>query len=252
MDNIRKNSFFRFSCIISFAILVIIAFLLPEGFTEFRNTDKMAPFWYMVTQSGGIYGASSIIIFLFIFLMSHFRKKPNSGKNIFVFMLTVILVQGAISLSTLFIFKELFREPRPSQLYFIEKGVIENRGKEFYAMPMEEKSLYLRERVDEDKNNFLDVYPPILDSWIYETGFSFPSGHSQTGFFLGTILAFVLYKTNPKKYYFFFPLIWAVLLSLSRVLIGVHYPLDVTAGAFMSLIIALYIVSLKKFNIIFE
>ncbi len=233
-------------------MLAVIAFLIPEGYSEFRNNDRLAPFWYMITQSGGIYGASAIIIFLFIFLMRHFRKKTNDVKIIYAFILTVILAQAFISLSTLFVFKDLFREPRPSQLYFIEKGVIENGGKEFFAMPMEEKSSYLKERVERDKNDFLDVYPPILDSWIYETGFSFPSGHSQTGFFLGTVLAFVFYKADPKKYYFVFPLIWAALLSVSRVLIGVHYPLDVTAGAFMGLIIALYMVSLKKFNTIFE
>ncbi len=226
--------------------------MLPDGFHEFRNTDTLAPFWYMITLTGGVYGASLIIVLLSVYLFHNNRKKPSARKNTLIFISIVVIFQTLISASTLFIFKDYFREPRPSQLYFIEKGVIENGGREFFAMPLEEKNNYLRKRIDENKNNFQDIYPPILDSWIYETGFSFPSGHAQTGFFLGIIMAYALYRTYPKKYFFIIPLIWAILLSLSRVMIGVHYPLDVTTGAFMSMVIALYIVSLKKFNTIFE
>lgn len=252
MIKIKKNNLFRNSCFISFAVLLIIAFLLPDGFHEFRNTDTLAPLWYLITLTGGVYGAALIIIFLSLYLFYNNRHKPSARKNTLIFISIVVIVQTLISASTLYFFKGYFHEPRPSQLYFIEKGVIENGGKEFFSMPMEEKSSYLRKRIDENKNNFQDIYPPILDSWIYETGFSFPSGHAQTGFFLGIVIAYALYKTNSKKYFFILPLIWGILLSLSRVMIGVHYPLDVTTGAFMSMVIALYIVSLKKFNTIFE
>lgn len=248
----NKDSYFRASCLLSFAFLVIIAFLLPDGFSEFRNTDSFAPFWYVITLTGGVYGVSILIILFIAFLLIKFKNKPSVKKTITAFILTVIFFQLIISASALYFFKDLFREPRPSQLYFIEKGIIQNGGKEFFTMPMEEKSKYLRNQIDADKKKFEDVYPPILDSWIYETGFSFPSGHAQTAFFLGTIMAFVFYKTYPGKYYFAIPLVWAILLSLSRVLIGVHFPLDVTAGAFISLVIALYIVSFKKFKSIFE
>lgn len=232
--------------------MATIAFLLPDGFSEFRNTDRLAPFWYIITMTGGVYGVSMILIFFIFFMIIKFRNKPFVRKNITVFIITVILVQVIISASALYYFKDLFHESRPSQLYFIEKGVIQNGGKEFFAMPMEEKSIYLKKQVEENKILLKDVYPPILDRWIYETGYSFPSGHAQTAFFLGTILAFSFYKIYPRKYYFVIPLIWAILLSLSRVLIGVHFPLDVTVGGLISLVIALYIVSLKKFNTIFE
>ncbi|MBK8551133.1 MAG: phosphatase PAP2 family protein [Ignavibacteria bacterium] len=161
-------------------------------------------------------------------------------------------MQALIAGSTLFYFKDIFRNPRPSQLYLVEKGSIQKGGAEFFSMPLEEKSRFMRKTIDDNETGFNDIYPPILNSWVYESGYSFPSGHAETSFFLGTILAFVIIKTHSKKYYVLIPLAWAILVAISRVVIGVHYPIDVTAGAFIGLSIALIIISLKRINKIFD
>ena len=61
---------------------------------------------------------------------------------------------------------------------------------------------------------------------------SFPSGHAATSFAAATILAFA------------FPRLWPLLFTLaaaiafSRVYVGVHYPLDVVAGAVLGMLVA--------------
>lgn len=58
-------------------------------------------------------------------------------------------------------------------------------------------------------------------------GFSFPSGHATIAF----AMAVVLSRKEPKWKWMLFTL--AVLISLSRIYLGVHYPLDVVFGAFL-------------------
>jgi membrane-associated phospholipid phosphatase len=247
-----RNSFVYISSVISFIILTAIVFLFPVGFSSYRTTDSFAPIWYVITSTGAVYGGSVIFILLTIYLFTHFTRTARKRKNVFIFTSFIFIVQVLIAGSTLLYFKDVFQNPRPSQLYFVEKGFIGNQGKEFFSMPLEEKSKYMRKIVEENENGFEDIYPPILNSWVYESGYSFPSGHAETGFFLGTILAFVIFKTHSKKYYILIPLAWAILVALSRVVIGVHYPVDVTTGAFIGLSVALFIISMKRINRIFD
>lgn len=58
-------------------------------------------------------------------------------------------------------------------------------------------------------------------------GFSFPSGHATIAF----AMAVVLSRKKPKWKWMFYML--AVLISLSRIYLGVHYPLDVFFGALL-------------------
>ena len=61
--------------------------------------------------------------------------------------------------------------------------------------------------------------------------FSFPSGHAGSSF----ASACVLYRKLPKK--FGIPiLVLAILISFSRLYVGVHYPTDVLAGAISGII----------------
>lgn len=56
---------------------------------------------------------------------------------------------------------------------------------------------------------------------------SFPSGHTSAAFAAGT----ALFRTLPKGWARWLAVIAALLMGLSRLYVGVHYPSDVLAGA---------------------
>lgn len=85
----------------------------------------------------------------------------------------------------------------------------------------------------------------ILDNLITLThqpnDFSFPSGHTTAAFAVAGVLFFYC----PKKYGL--PaLILAILVALSRVYLGVHFPSDVLVGAFIGLSVSYVLVLLQN------
>ena len=85
---------------------------------------------------------------------------------------------------------------------------------------------------------------------VKETGiYSFPSGHSSLIFTIATILGlnyeFKIFNKNIRLIY---PtLIIAGLVGFSRIYLGVHYPLDVLAGAIIGISSGLIIMKISKY-----
>jgi undecaprenyl-diphosphatase len=63
-------------------------------------------------------------------------------------------------------------------------------------------------------------------------GGSFPSGHAATSFAAATMLSFAFPRLAPALF------VLAAAVAFSRVYVGVHYPLDIIAGAALGILLA--------------
>ena len=81
-------------------------------------------------------------------------------------------------------------------------------------------------------------------------GFSFPSCHASTTMcFLGIIIYLISTHTRNNFWRNFFVILfglWIVLVGISRLWLGVHFPVDIIAGMFLGfLLVNLYIIVLR-------
>ena len=91
-------------------------------------------------------------------------------------------------------------------------------------------SALLKEWIERDRPPVADPLPePLVDT---PATYSFPSGHATVSFACATTLALAVPRLSVPLYTL------AVLISFSRVYVGVHYPLDVLAGAILGIAIA--------------
>lgn len=120
--------------------------------------------------------------------------------------------------------KAVFKEPRP----FVTQ-MFQSNTEQFYALPKTEQATEVMQFAQSD-NQF------VVEHQADELGYSFPSGH--TIFAVSWLLVFggLLFGVRQQAAIFaqIFALSWAALMLISRLRLGMHYPIDL----FVSTLIA--------------
>ena len=101
------------------------------------------------------------------------------------------------------------------------------------------------------KNIFVRVRPIDL-MIIEEIGYSFPSGHSSSSIAFYGLISYFIYKSNIKKYKKIISigllLLLSLLIGISRIYLGVHYPTDVLAGFMVGIIYFVIFIYIYNFE----
>lgn len=244
MDQRKKTYIYG---IAAYILVCITLYFADPSMKAYHATDFSAPFWYYITISGNFLPQIVIMIVLFIIL---FLINKSSQKRMISSALIILVIAGASITSGAianYFLKDLFHTSRPSHKVFLDDGFIPSGLDSFYLKNNLLRKEYLTEHVDPKDAKLSGLYGPDVNMWINEVGGSFPSGHSLNSFLIGTLFSYLLLLFLQKKYQYlcFVPLLWAMLVSLSRYFVGVHEKIDIIGGAFIGLGLALLIIRLN-------
>ena len=106
------------------------------------------------------------------------------------------------------------------------------------------------------KNNFERIRPCMVTENLdhirllikCSNGYSFPSAHASNHACLAILFSILFSNYYPSKKVFFYILfsLWAISIAYAQVYVGVHYPLDVSAGILLGIAIGLMIYKLTN------
>lgn len=176
-------------------------------------------FLFLITETGSVpYAIATCVIFTLL-LAWVVRKRYSLFFVIAVCVASMVATQG---LKTAM--KSTFQEPRP----FVST-LFEDKSVDFYKLTREQRGLAVTEKIG-TQQNFVTAHQ------AKEVGYSFPSGH--TIFAVSWLLLVVGFCLNMRGqavvFAHIFAIIWAALMLISRLRLGMHYPIDLFISSLLA------------------
>ncbi|MCX8730850.1 phosphatase PAP2 family protein [Gilliamella sp. B2969] len=206
--------------------LVIIAINWHWQPESLNNTSK---FFFVITETASFPWAiiTSFVLFILFCLLLNIK----TTKKI---VLIGILLVGAILTGQMIkaVIKSQTAESRPYVLWMNKQYQLSDD--KFYSLTKSEK----KQLIDQLLTNSNMIPTWLREHWQNETGYSFPSGHTlfavTWAFLAVTLLGF-------KRHYIvvYMLIIWALLIEISRLCLGMHSPVDLLCGVLVAWIISL-------------
>ncbi|MBW7983904.1 phosphatidylglycerophosphatase B [Enterobacillus tribolii] len=156
------------------------------------------------------------------------RLRFRSGVMLFVILNAAIFAgQGVKSL-----IKSSVKEPRPYVLWLEERHHISPDF--FYELKRKQRSALVTEQLAQES-----AVPAWLRAhWAFETGYAFPSGHTMFAASWALLAIGILW---PRRRYLTVTVItlWAIAVMGSRMLLGMHWPMDLMVSTLISAVIVI-------------
>lgn len=230
----------------SFVLLLCVVWFLYPEFTACTKDSIWCLMMYYTTQSAGRNGTLIIVLLAsagFTFSEPHPKQKAKAFFKTFFILMVFLAAFASLNENVI---KPAVGSSRPSHLYIIKNTSPQMKLDSIYSLVVTQRRLFFRDMIKSDTIHFKTIDPRILEHWIEEAGYSFPSGHTFNAFLLGCILAFGIFHFSGERVTFwcFIPLVWACMVGVSRVAMGAHTALDVTGGAGLGLFISHFLITI--------
>lgn len=177
------------------------------------------PLW-LITETGSAPYALLPCVLLMLWLMKLTRKRYSW---LLVGAICAGSVLGTQAIKT--VAKFGFAEPRP---YVVQ--MMGAQTEPFYALPRTERAELVAQHYKESELHL------IVQHRMNETGYAFPSGHTIFAVSWLLVFAGLLHGMQGQAVRFakIFATIWALLMLISRLRLGMHYPIDLFASTLIA------------------
>ena len=239
-----------------------------EFFEKFVRMDWLTPIMKIITTLGD----EGIFFIILGLVMLCFKKTRKAGLVCLGSLLVMTLLNNEL-------IKPIMERPRPYNLtrlaeatqeavnYYINKAQaalpegVKLTAEEIAKITAEKAPKFdwvgLFGKIDwsidrfpgfAEKWNAGYVWPDIVEH-MSPKSLSFPSGHTSSAFTFAMAIALVLKKKGVSVAAFIF----AFLMGISRIYVGVHYPTDVIVGAFVGIVYAIigYVIFAKLYDVVY-
>lgn len=222
----------RFAVLAAAWMATLFSFLLPDIDLSSRAAEMVV----LVTDTAAWPVLPLLSVAALIMVVSRPRVPRERRKMESVAMAAVLVVAlGGNAALNEFVVKPAFGIPRPNIEMLAESGAL---GPEF-----PDAETFYQVGGKEARREVLGERLPLIEaplladrveaSWIHETGYSFPSGHATAAMTLASLLVSLAFAWLTGWRHLVVTVaapVWAVGIAYSRVLLGVHRPVDVVVG----------------------
>jgi phosphatidylglycerophosphatase B len=186
--------------------------------------DAPALLAYGLTLSVGNVGIVFTLLALSLLALHRWRRRPGQWL-VFFFCLMAALGSAFVTKT---IAKQYFKEPRPYVLWLAEQGRLADSDRFYAQLPsIREQWLAdgLREMPERQVPGWLKLH------WQDEVSYSFPSGHSIAAMTIAGFYCLLLLYRRRSPWLVAALASWAVAVCYSRLLLGLHWPVDILASS---------------------
>ncbi|MDH2998711.1 phosphatidylglycerophosphatase [Pasteurellaceae bacterium LFhippo2] len=175
---------------------------------------------YLLTETGSVPYALITCVLLMLWLMWLTRKHISWFLVGAICAISVVGTQGIKTVA-----KSAFAEPRP---YVVQ--MMGEQSEQFYELTRDQRALIVEERSKDSEHRY------AVEHRLHETGYSFPSGH--TIFSVSWVLVFVGLLSGIKgqavTFAKIFAVSWSIMMLISRLRLGMHYPIDLFVSTLLA------------------